>query len=125
MFEIQDLMSFLEAEYASYQQAAADYPDEEQPDFTVTAEDGAVDVKASFANFCRTYLAEVNQPANVVYLPRGLGLRLQRGQTLAFVPQTQAEGFMRDEGIHITRPSALPGMGMLPGGAIPVTGGFR
>lgn len=64
----------------------------------------------SFIIFSRNYLAKDNQPVNLAYLPIGIGLILQQGQTIGFIPQKVKTSEMRDEGIHVTRPQTIPGM---------------
>lgn len=118
MLKIPDLMSFLEAAYNFY---LDDLGDEE--DKTVVIDDkGKLLPLESFINWARLYLAKVNSPINITYLPAGLGLRLAQGQTVAFVPQQEDKG-MRDEGIPITRPALVPGMhGISDTSGISITG---
>ncbi len=78
---------------------------------------------ADFIEWADHYLSNENRPINVSYLQVGLGLRMQRGQTLGFSPQpVGGGGQMYDEGVHITRPGSQPGQGMIPSGGVQVTG---
>jgi hypothetical protein len=119
MVQIPDLMTLLEQEYENYLQSLEGKPDE----YLVTEEDGTINVAKSFSNFCRQYLATLNQPIQVSYLTVGLGLRLQAGQTVAFANQSEETSHMRDEGVHITKPKTVPGMhGLVPSHSIGIFG---
>jgi hypothetical protein len=114
-----DIMTFLYGEYLQeietrkQERIDSGEPVEEQ-DFAPSL--------ADFVDFGRNYLSRVNQPMNVTYLTRGLGLRMQRGETISFIPQEDSEPQMRDEGIHITQPATLPNQGLIPANDVPITG---
>jgi hypothetical protein len=101
-----DLMTFLKNEYRAYLEGLGDGED----DTAVVDEEDNVLLLDSFLEWARKYLAEVNRPVNVTYLLAGLGLVLLEGQTVSFTPQPEYEG-MRDDGVKVTRPKSLPGMG--------------
>jgi hypothetical protein len=96
-----DLMSFL---YDVYKEDVR-VENEKNPET-----EARVPTLEGFIEFSRKYLAEVNRPMNVTYLPVGLGLRLQYGQTVGFVRQELEDQGMRDSGIPISRPQTIPGM---------------
>lgn len=118
MFETPDLMTFLHdnylAELAERRQEAGKTANNKE--FKPSLD--------GFVDWARNYLAAENQPMNVAYLATGLGLRMQHGQVLAMRPQegVEAARTMYDEGIHITRPSSIPGQGMLRTPTVPITG---
>lgn len=112
-----DMMTFLMSEYQQELQV------QKQKALDAGVESQVAPTLEEFVAFSRNYLAKENQPINVAYLPLGLGLRLQRGQTISFIPD-QDERPMRDEGLHITRPAYVPGMsGISDMSGIPVFGG--
>ena len=92
-----NLMSFLKDKYLIHM-ANIPKPCDETPSL-----DG-------FISFAQKYLAEENQPLQVTYLPKGLGLRLQHGETVGFIDNKVEAVGMCDEGIPITRPKSIPGM---------------
>jgi hypothetical protein len=118
MFSAPDLMTFLRARYQE------DVERQKKDATDKGLEDTIKPTLSEFIRFARKYLAVVNQPLNVTYLPKGLGLRLQQGETVGFVVQAETEQHMRDEGIPITRPRTTPGMhGISDTGGIEIFGG--
>jgi hypothetical protein len=112
-FEIPVFMEFLMEEYNVYKVNLLEEGKEDP--FELVDDYGDDAPVASFIAWATDYLANVNQPINTAYLASGLGIRLQRGQTVSFRPQKPEDTGMRDEGVHITRPQTIPGFsGIVP-----------
>lgn len=61
----------------------------------------------AFIEWTKDYLANINPPMNVAYMPLGLGLHLRDGQVVSFSPQEDTAE-IKDGSIPITRPKTLP-----------------
>lgn len=114
---ILDLMTLLKEEYDKYVQELNDKRDEKDRPWPILPSlDG-------FIEFSRDYLARINPPVNLAYMPVGVGLRLQQGHTVGFTVQKVEEYQMRDEGVPVTRPMSIPGMhGITSTYGIPIGG---
>lgn len=75
-----------------------------------------------FVEWCSEYLKS-NQPVQVTYLEKGLGLRLQQGEVVSFIEQTQLHQMQPANAVPITSPIRTFGRdNFLPANDVAVTG---
>jgi hypothetical protein len=112
----QDFMSFLHAQYLADLEEAETKP----------AGIEKIPSLEGFVLWAQWYLSTQNQPLNVNYLARGIGVRMQQGQILGFSSQDADDGHMEpDYSVPVTGSKMLNSGRLVSSGAIQVTGYAR
>jgi hypothetical protein len=106
MAKMQTLIGLLREKYAEYR--SGDISD---------TEDQALD---TFTEWCEEYLSQHNQPVNVVYPYKGIGLRLQGGENVCFCDQEDMES-VKSTSVPIMRAPRGFGGQLQDSKAVPIT----